>query len=250
MNISVCIATYNGEVYVKEQISSILSEIELNDELIIVDDCSKDNTVDIIKNLNDDRIKIYKNETNKGHVFTFAKAIEIANNDLIFLSDQDDIWEKGRINTFKYYFNENDALLISSNFSMFNESEIINMVYPLIYNDSNRYIHNIYGIILGKRAYYGCAMAFRKKFKEIILPIPNYVESHDLWVALAANILKSNLHIEEITLRKRIHDNNVTNPNRNFMSKIRTRINFLLRAIFDLNFRIIRKNLGTIKKLF
>jgi glycosyltransferase involved in cell wall biosynthesis len=242
ISISVCIASYNGGLYIKDQLNSILSEIESNDELIIVDDCSKDNTVEIIKDFNDDRIKIYQNETNRGHVYTFAKAIEIANNDLIFLSDQDDIWEKGRINTFKHYFEETNVVLISSNFSMFNDNNVINMKYPLLYNDSSRYIRNIYGILLGKRAYFGCAMAFRKILKDKILPIPNYVESHDLWIALAANIMKSNLHIEEITLRRRIHDNNVTNTNRKIISKIKTRFYFMLRAICHLNYRIRRNN--------
>jgi len=242
MNISVCMATYNGEKYIQDQLKSILSQIGINDEIIIVDDCSKDNTVKIIKDFNDDRIKISQNETNRGHVYTFAKAIEIAKNDLIFLSDQDDIWEKGRIDTFKHYFKETNVLLISSNFSMFNENSVINMKYPLLYNDSSRYIRNIYGVLLGKRAYYGCAMAFRKILKDKILPIPNYVESHDLWIALAANIMKSNLHIEERTLRRRIHDNNVTTTNRKLISKINTRFYFLLRAICHLNYRIRMNN--------
>ena len=91
ISISVCIASYNGGLYIKDQLNSILSEIESNDELIIVDDCSKDNTVEIIKDFNDYRIKIYQNETNRGPVYTFAKAIEIANNDLIVYRKAEDL---------------------------------------------------------------------------------------------------------------------------------------------------------------
>ena len=61
MKISVCMATYNGEKYIKEQLESILSQIGENDEVIISDDSSTDNTVEIIKAFSDNRIKIYKN---------------------------------------------------------------------------------------------------------------------------------------------------------------------------------------------
>jgi glycosyltransferase involved in cell wall biosynthesis len=238
MDISVCMATYNGEKYIEEQLKSILPQIGINDEVIIVDDCSTDNTVNIIREINDTRIKLFQNDRNRKHVYTFAKAIEIAKNDLIFLSDQDDIWEKDRVEIFKNYFRINEVLLISSNFSLFSKKDSKSMDYPLRKDDSNKNYKNILGILLGKRAYFGCAMSFRKELKEIILPIPQYVESHDLWIAIAANLLKSNMHIEEITLSRRIHENNLSNPNRRFIKKIKTRLNFMLRAIYDLNLRI------------
>ena len=121
-SISVCMATYNGEKFIKQQIESILQQLKSNDELIIVDDYSNDNTVQIIQGFNDDRIKLYQNDINRKHVFTFGKAIAIAKNDLIFLSDQDDIWEMNRIEVFKGYFRKTDALLISSNFLIFDEN--------------------------------------------------------------------------------------------------------------------------------
>ena len=92
MSISVCIATYNGEKFIQKQIKSILSQISLNDEVIVVDDLSSDNTVKIIESLNDKRIKIYLNNKNQREVYSFNRAIELAKNNFIFLSDQDDIW--------------------------------------------------------------------------------------------------------------------------------------------------------------
>ena len=65
MKISVCMATYNGEKYIKEQLESILSQIGEHDEVIISDDSSTDNTVEIINSFNDCRIKIYKNTKEK-----------------------------------------------------------------------------------------------------------------------------------------------------------------------------------------
>lgn len=235
MNISVCIASYNGERFIKQQLESILLQLSNDDEIIIVDDCSKDSTITIINSFNDKRIKLYRNKENKKHVYTFGKAIEFAKNDFIFLSDQDDIWVDNRVSLFRSNFTRSNCLLISSNFTLFNEKkEKFFSGNPLINKDSKRYFRNIAGIILGKRDYYGCAMAFRKELKEIILPIPSYVKSHDLWIAMAANLLKSNLHIEEFTVKRRIHNNNVTNTNRTLKEKIDTRVFFLFRALLEL----------------
>lgn len=57
--ISVCMATYNGQKYIKEQITSILEQLGGNDELVISDDQSTDSTLDIIKSFNDERIKVF-----------------------------------------------------------------------------------------------------------------------------------------------------------------------------------------------
>ena len=74
-NVSVCIATYNGEKYILEQINSILNQISIDDEIIVVDDCSKDNTVDVIKSIDDTRIKIVINEFNLGVNCSFENAL-------------------------------------------------------------------------------------------------------------------------------------------------------------------------------
>ena len=231
MNISVCMATYNGEKYIKDQLKSILYQIGVNDEIIIVDDCSKDNTVDIIHGFNDTRIKLFQNEKNKRHVFTFGEAIRLAKNEIIFLSDQDDIWIKGRVNTFVDYFKKMENVkLITSNFLCVNENgNIINNPLPTVSSEESfKYLWNISKIFLGKIGYYGCSMAFRNELKPFILPIPDYIEAHDLWIALIANMLKINLHIEEKTLYHRIHSKSASEiaRKRKLIRKIITRVNY------------------------
>ena len=71
MEVIVCMATYNGEKFIKKQLVSILDELEQHDELVIVDDCSKDQTVQIIKSFNDNRIKLYINNINHRELFSF-----------------------------------------------------------------------------------------------------------------------------------------------------------------------------------
>ncbi len=227
--VSICMAVYNGNKYIEGQLISILNQLHEEDEIIIVNDFSRDNTIEIIEGFQDPRIKIFHNEKNKGHVKSFEKAISLSTNELIFLSDQDDIWMPGKINFFKKYFEEQKVQLISSSFICFDNDYNINSddKYKLYNSDSTKYYENIFRIFKGNIPYFGCAMGFRREFLEVILPFPDYVEAHDLWIGMAANIVKSNLHIEENSILHRIHDANATPLQRPFFKKIKSRIIFI-----------------------
>jgi glycosyltransferase involved in cell wall biosynthesis len=233
MNISVCIATYNGGKYIETQLNSIVDQLEINDEVIIVDDCSKDNTIKIIESFKDSRIKIIKNEVNKGHVYSFNRALELSSKDIIFMSDQDDVWKENRVFLIKEKLLKSNALLLSSN-SEFINSQGDNLNYKIdgvdVRNSSN-YYRNILDIFIGKTNYYGCLMAFKRELKKVVLPIPDFVESHDLWIAKAGNILKSNIHCNDITLARRIHETNASTTNRSIIFKIKSRIIFFISIV-------------------
>ena len=96
--ISVAMTTYNGEQYIKEQLTSIIHQSRQVNEIIICDDCSKDHTPEIIQSFQnqykDINIKLYINEKNVGYRDNFKKAISLCSGDYIFISDQDDIWKK------------------------------------------------------------------------------------------------------------------------------------------------------------
>lgn len=247
MAISVCMATYNGEKFVREQMISILNQLSSGDEVIVVDDCSTDNTVNVIKELADSRIKIYLNAQNKSHVYTFGHAISLANNDIVFMSDQDDIWTPGRVKLMIKKLNETGLSFASSNFGCININgkEIPCLIPPLYETDSRRHFNNIIGILKGNRHYYGCTMAFRKDFIKLILPIPRFIESHDLWIALAGNLICSNIHIEEKTLMRRIHENNATELNRGTTAKFWTRVLFSLSIIILLSRHYLNKYINS-----
>jgi rRNA maturation RNase YbeY len=99
MVISICLASYNGEKYIKEQIDSILEQSFEDFELIIQDDCSNDKTVEIVREYlkKDDRILLYENQKNLGYVKNFETLIKKANGDFIALCDQDDIWHRDKL---------------------------------------------------------------------------------------------------------------------------------------------------------
>lgn len=232
--VSICLATYNGERYIREQIESIISELNNEDEIIISDDCSKDSTLKIIKKFKDKRIKIYTNKVNTGHIKNFEKAITYSQNNIIFLSDQDDVWLPGRLNLMLESLRKSKCLLVTSNFLLMDQEGVKYHRDPkkdLKFIDSSNHLSNILGIYLSKKSYFGCTMAFKRDLLKIILPIPKFVESHDLWIALAANILKSNLHINENTLAHRLHNNNVTNSKRHLSLKLYSRLVFTMSII-------------------
>ena len=95
--VSVCMATFNGAPYLREQLDSILSQLHPADELIISDDHSTDDTRAIIESYRDARIRLIVNPGKRGHVRNFAHAMAHATGDFIALSDQDDIWVENRL---------------------------------------------------------------------------------------------------------------------------------------------------------
>lgn len=231
MNISVCLASYNGSLFIEKQIQSVLNQLNQDDELIMVDDCSKDNTLQIVTSINDSRIKIYPSNSNKGCIKAFEQAISLANNEIIFMCDQDDIWLEGRISLMKKRLIEQQVLLVSSNMNFIDEAgnEVKSYTIDGVKEaQSKKFIQNIMDIFKGKTNYFGCAMAFKKELNNIILPFPKYVESHDLWIAMAANIMKSNYHCGDITLSRRIHGNNLSVINRKLSEKLWSRVIFAM----------------------
>ena len=242
MGVSVCMASYNGEQYIIEQLDSILSQLSETDEIVIVDDCSTDNTVEVVRNLNDSRIKLYSNEVNSGEVFSFSRAMMLAKNKFVFLSDQDDVWGDGRVSLMCRALNESAASVLTSNFTWMNASgEPIKVPFDGVSaGSSKKHIGNIIDIFMGKTNYFGCAMAIRKDFLPIVLPIPSYVESHDLWVALASNICRSNIHLDDKTFIKRKHYNNATSTvsTRPILIKLWSRVVFII-SMVNIYFRCL-----------
>jgi glycosyltransferase involved in cell wall biosynthesis len=89
--ISVCLPTFNGSKYIIQQLDSILCQLKENDEIIISDDSSEDNTCELIEKLNDKRIIILKEKKIPNYIFNYENAIKHAKGKYIFLSDQDDV---------------------------------------------------------------------------------------------------------------------------------------------------------------
>ena len=167
MKISVCLATYNGEKYIKEQLDSILPQLSANDEIIISDDNSTDDTINIIRSLNDERIKIYVNKT-KGIVKNFENALNNASGDIIFLSDQDDVWKNDKVKKILSAFSSDNSLtLVFSNAEIIDENGVSKNYR--FFKDNKANDTSLLKTFF-KNQFLGCTIAFKSELKLKILP--------------------------------------------------------------------------------
>ena len=236
MKVSVCLCTYNGSRYIVQQLQSILSQLTKDDEVLIFDDKSSDGTVSLIESLSDDRINLYVNEINYGYVKNFEQAIIAATGDVIMLADQDDIWPVGRANLMIKELLDSQKEVVVGNFSEFFDAKgqlsLQSPANKVSLRANKRNLKKIISVLLGiGTPYFGCCMAFKKDFISKIIPFPSVVESHDIWIALNGNYYNQILHIENIVLYRRLHDNNLTKDNRSTYFKIRSRIKRLISII-------------------
>lgn len=207
--ISVCMATYNGENFVIRQLETVLKQLGEHDQIIVVDDRSTDRTVEVIKQTYGNRIEVYVNEKNLGAIKTFEKAISLAKGDILFLCDQDDLWEDHKVKTVMGAFEANNADLVIHDATVVDGN--LNVMNPSwnVYNHNN-INQGIFGNIL-KNAYTGAFMAFKKELIPDILPFPDSIEMHDQWIALVCMLKKKKMVIIKQPLMKYVrHGGNVT----------------------------------------
>ncbi len=223
--VSVAMATYNGEKYIKEQIKTILDCLEENDELVISDDGSTDNTLGIINSFNDDRIVLIEGPQ-KGIKQNFANAIKNTSGEYIFLSDQDDIWEKDKVTEVIKCFEKENCTLVVHDAEVVDEN--LNMVMSSYYsyrNSGKGIIKNIY-----KNTYIGCCMAFLSKAKKYVLPIPNDIEMHDQWIGILNDKYGKTYFSTKKLIKYRRHSLNNSQMNHyGIIKMIKNRLTFIVR---------------------
>lgn len=138
VKVDIILASYNGELFIEEQIRSILNQTHQNINLIITDDSSNDNTKEIVDGLMllDKRIRFYKNETGSGVVSNFNNGLRYSTAEYILFSDQDDVWKNNKV---ELLLNEIIAKEVSDDFIIpcliFSNLSIVNEDLSLINND-------------------------------------------------------------------------------------------------------------------
>lgn len=242
--ISVCMATYNGAPYVCEQMNSILEQLGPSDEVVVVDDASTDDTVDRLHAIGDRRVRVLESAENRGYVRGFEESLRNAHGQFILLSDQDDVWEPGRVRAIVGALTH--AEVVATNLGTLGGPNRISGPYGqsdwrLRERDSRRNLRNIVAILIGNRPYYGCAMGLRREALDRLLPFPSFLdESHDLWVALYGNVIRSVVHLDVRSVRRRFHGANATPERpRGPLQVARSRA-LLLRSVIELRRRTRR----------
>lgn len=184
--ISVCMASYNGARYIREQVDSILPQIGPGDELIVSDDGSTDGTLDILHSYGDPRMVILNHRKGKKpHTFDYAtanfeNALMQAKGDIVFLSDQDDVWLPRKVELMERELRSNllvlsDCMLTDGDLEVTHDS----------YFGFNGLRKGIAGNML-KNSFLGSCMAFRRELLEYAFPFPTHSVAHDIWLGLLA----------------------------------------------------------------
>lgn len=231
--ISVCVATYQGSQYIEEQLKSILDQLSPNDEIVISDDGSTDNTVAVVDMINDDRIKWVGVGGNLGVVRNFERAIAGAKGDVIFLSDQDDVWLSGKVQACLDALQS--KLLVVTDCKIVDENlqETAHSFFELRGSGSG-VLRNIL-----VNSYLGCCMAFRRELLDYALPIPSNVPMHDMWIGLVAEMKGRVVFLPEPCLLYRRHLHNVTPMVGNSKFSIYKRVKYRIILIYLLAKRLL-----------
>lgn len=219
MILSVALCSHNGEKFLKAQLESILHQVIPVHEIIICDDNSKDDSVKIIEKIREQYpsvIKLFKNRRQLGTIKNFEKAISLTQGDLIFLSDQDDIWSSEKVSrTVSFFKTEKKCKLLFTNGALIDQNG--NSLNSTLWDEwkfdqqsRNRWKNNTYvfeDLLENKNKITGATLCFHKSLKALILPIdipPGYW--HDAWLGLNASAVNGVFFMKDCLIEYRLHD--------------------------------------------
>jgi len=218
--ISVCMATYNGSRWVRLQLESILAQLGAADEVIVVDDTSRDDTLEVIAGLADGRIKVTRNERNLGVDRTFEKALALAQGDIIFLSDQDDVWRSDKVKSVLATFDADPkiTLVLSDARIVDGQGDEIDSSY---FAARGAFFPGVLANIV-KSKFLGCAMAFRSEVRDKALPFPHPIPGHDMWIGIVNELHGKTRFIDAPLIDYRRHGKNLSPSTHQDLSKMIT----------------------------
>jgi glycosyltransferase involved in cell wall biosynthesis len=221
---SVAMAAYNGERFLPEQLDSILAQLQADDELVVSYDRSTDATREILDRYaaRDPRVRVIDNDR-PGIVGNFNNAIAHCGNDVVFISDQDDVWMPGKRERMLAALNESGAdLAIHDVVNIDEAGDVISRPFFEEYGIGPGLLRNF-----AKPRYSGCCMAFPASTKRLIMPMPESVVNYDHWIGMACEALGRVTFVDEVLLHHRLHGDNATVSRRPLGVVLRQRSNLL-----------------------
>ena len=213
--ISIALASYNGEKYIRQQIDSILAQTIQKFELVVCDDCSTDSTLTILQEYekNDSRIHVYENEQNLGFKKNFEKAVSLCSGEYIAFCDQDDIWLPEHLQ-FLLENIEGFSLSCGNNEYIRPDGSSMNTTGDRECRFTYTTGNFLYMLLLRGNKFQGASMMMLTDFAKRNLPIPPSVKYHDIWFACCACMEHGLNYKNDVITKYRIHGNNVTSPTR------------------------------------
>ena len=211
--ISVAMATYNGQKYIKEQLDSIISQSLKADEIVISDDGSTDDTIAILDDYASrySFIRVTHNVGRHGFVANFANAISLCGGDYIALCDQDDIWCEDHIKDL--YDNIGDKDFVGADAELVNvdgSSQHITMkdvlgIHSVPHDNDSIFLHELITNI-----FQGSSCMLTRTLYDKYKDIPDGVKYHDHYFALMACMEGGCTYIDKVITKYRQHESSVT----------------------------------------
>lgn len=205
--LSVAMAAYNGGAYIREQLTSICAQLGPGDEIIVSDDGSTDDTRSIVAAMaeSDARIRL-TDGPQKGLIRNFEHALSLCRGDIIFLSDQDDVWLPGKVEVCVSRLQEPGVRLL------LHDAHITDADRKPLFESFFAWRGCREGAFnnLVKNSYIGCCMVFRRELLDIALPFPEGLPMHDQWLGLLAEKAGQVVFLRRPLLDYRRHDNTAT----------------------------------------
>lgn len=204
--VSVVMTTYNGSGFIHQQMESVLAQSYPNIEVIVVDDCSTDNTIEIVNSFREKHpgIKIYVNETNLGYIKNFEKGCRLATGSYIALCDQDDYWLPEKITKMQAAIG--DCPVIYCDSVLCNE-----LLKPTGENISGKMNCRDFDNCLQQAIFcriYGHATLINKDFLQKVIPFLDIIP-HDWWLCYTATFYGGIKYLNEPLVYYRQHANNI-----------------------------------------
>ena len=214
--ISVALCTYNGAAYLCEQLESIANQTRLPDELIVCDDRSSDATIEIVeafKRTSPFDVSLSINERNLGSTRNFEKAISLCRGEIIFLSDQDDVWRPDKIERMMRIFDSrpgtgfvfSDATVVDRDRQPVG-TRLWDVAFPIeMRRDALK--NGMFDVLLWQNVVTGATSAFRSNLRVRFLPIPDDIPNliHDGWIAQIASCVSDVEFVDEPLIEYRQH---------------------------------------------
>jgi len=202
-------ATYNGGKYLREQLASIYAQTYKNIEIIVCDDCSTDNTINILREFSQDHgLTYHLNATNLGLVKNYEKALSLSKGDYVALADQDDIWYPGKIELLLN--NIGSCSLIHSAVHVIDGKGNPHGDAFVVAEYSRDHTEKVnFSDFLETAWVLGCTSLIERSLIEKCLPFPEGIMFHDWWLTMAAIKLGHGIkYIHEPTIKYRQHGEN------------------------------------------
>lgn len=215
LGVSAAVCTFNSARFLPMELETIAGQTVLPDEVVVCDDGSQDETLEILENWKRSvpfEVKIFQNTVNLGYTKNFERAVSLCTQDVILLADHDDLWRQDRVEVIREHFTQDPALGLVSSDAELIDAEGREQGMRLREFVERMHLHDFWRFFFPEdvkmELWTGCTMAIRRSFLPRILPIPEGIACHDVWFYLTLALISELRFISEPLISYRLHGQN------------------------------------------